>query len=211
MHRSLIAAVVAAFLIGSTHLAPTPVSAQGPMMGQAPASPFVGYVRDRALDFIDILRIKLQFGGIGAAARVTSLVQLGVVFTNGPAFGLERRAFGTWYEYKFAAGLSMAYQTDIETSYIWGNEFADPMSAWNQMAPRGYVRNGSYWDDGRDRPFSIAAEAHLLIGADVAVYPEELLDFVLGFFTIDILQDDLWEVSGDPFFNQPGPGPLPPY
>ena len=51
---------------------------------------------------------------------------------------------------------------------------------------------------------------HLLLGVDVAVYPEELVDFVLGIFTVDILRDDLWEVSGDPFFNQTGPGQLPP-
>jgi hypothetical protein len=178
-------------------------------MHQPEPNPFVGYVRDRALDFIDIVRFKLHAGSIGASVRATTLIQIGFVHTNGPVFGLERRAFGSWHEYRTSGGVSAAYQTDIETFYVWGNEFADPTSAWNNFFHRGVIRNGSYWDDGRDRPFSIGAEAHLGIGLDIGFYPGELLDFVLGIFTLDIMQDDLWEIAGDPMYIEPGT-PLPP-
>lgn len=202
-------AMALALIVG----APSPGQAQpGPMMATPPVNPIAGYMRDRALDFIDILRLKFHAGSFGVAARATTIAQIGLVYTDGPAFGLERRAFGSWWESRFAAGISAAYTTSINTHYAWGNEFADPMGAWNQMFHRGYIRSGDYWDDGRDRPLSIGAEAHFLIGVDGAVYPEEIADFILGIFTIDILEDDLMWVSGDPLWNQPPPpGPLPMY
>jgi len=151
------------------------------------------YLTDRFLDLCDVARIKVGAGGFGVNARATTLVQLGAVFTQGTYVGWERRSIGVWQEDRFAGGFSAAYQTTITTTFMQGNEFADPTSDWNRLfLDRGYVRNGTnLFDDGRNRPLSVAAEVHLGIGVDVAVYPEELIDFVLGIFTVDILADDL--------------------
>jgi hypothetical protein len=150
------------------------------------------YLQDRFLDMADFLRLKIGVGGFGFNARGTALAQIGMVYTNGVFMGFDRRAWGIWREERYAWGFSLAYHTEIATTYYAGNEFADPLSPWNDLNPRrGYIRNDEGWDDLRWRPFSAGAEVHFGIGVDVALYPEEVLDFVFGFFLIDFLHDDL--------------------
>lgn len=163
-----------------------------------PRNPFLAYWQDRFLDFQDLFRFRVGFGGFGFHARVTSLAQVGFLYTNGYYFGMDRRAWGAWHEERFAAGVSVAFMTEITSTYRSGNEFANPNTDWNRLYPhRGYARNGEYFDDGRWRFLSIAAELHLgIIGVDVAFYPDELFDFFLGFGMIDIFGDDLRSVYG---------------
>lgn len=169
-----------------------------PAYGRGPRSEFLFYVQDRILDFTDFLRLKIGFGGIGFNARATTLVQVGAVYTDGVYAGFERRAVGVWREERYAGGLGPFYQTDIITTYYAGNEFADPLSPWNEVNPRrGYVRNDVGWDDLRWRFLSVGAEVHLGVGVDVAVYVDEVFDFLFGFFMIDFLEDDLSTVEDD--------------
>jgi hypothetical protein len=165
-----------------------------------PRSRFLAYWQDRFYDIQDLIRLRVGMGGFGFHARVTAAAQVGFLYQNGYMFGIDRRAMGVWHEERFQAGLSFATMTEITTSYRAGNEFADPTSDWNALYPRrGYVRNGEFFDDGRWRYLSCAAELHLgIIGLDVAVYPEELVDFILGFGMIDIFGDDLSTVYGPP-------------
>ncbi|MFH0794050.1 MAG: hypothetical protein V2A74_08465 [bacterium] len=170
----------------------------------AAANPVTGYLRDRCLDFLDIFRVKVDAGAnVGAYAKATAIAQLGAVYTEGGTAGLERRAIGNWYENRLQYGISMAEVDEIETGFNNGNEFADPDSAWSKRVDPKIVRNGVFYgDDGRDRFFAISAEVHLGLGVDVAIYPEELFDFIVGIFGVDIFyEDDVSPDEGDPFWN----------
>ncbi len=165
------------------------------------ANPVLKYCRDRTYDFLDIFRLRLsapkQAQGVGFHVRATSLAQVGVVHFAGEHFGIDRRAIGTWREQRTEGGFSLLYFSDIENDILWGNRFTDLGTSWSQVVERGIVRNNVYWDDGRHHPFSVGAELQvgLLPGIDVGLYPQEAIDFLLGFFTLDPWDDDLSRVE----------------
>ncbi|MFH0795338.1 MAG: hypothetical protein V2A74_15055, partial [bacterium] len=160
------------------------------------ANPVVNYLRDRLYDVMDLATIRIMaphdLHGIGAKARVTSLAQVGVVTFEGEAFGFDRRATGYVKEKRVEGGLSVFYYSNIETDPILGNQFLDPESAWSKAAPRGIVRNDMQADDQRRQFLSVGAEVEIaILGLDVAVYPYEAVDLVLGIIGIDAPNDDL--------------------
>lgn len=163
------------------------------------------YVKDRFNDFVDIFR--LRFGvprtgrGYGAKARVTTLAQAGYVRYDGHYFGIDRRAAGLFSEDRLEGGASIIYGSRQEMRGEWGNEYLRGDTQWSVVEDRRILRNLPHWDDGRQRYLSAGAEvATPLLAVDAGVYPEEALDFVLGFLTIDVYTDDqLFEDS------RPGP------
>ncbi len=157
----------------------------------------LGYFRDRGNDFLDIFRLRLsaprQLMGFGFHLRATALAQVGILYFQGEHFGLDRRALGVWREERFTGGISALYYTDVVNDIVYGNRFTDEDDIWSLWQERGIVRNNIYWDDGRRHPVSIGVEVQLAIlpGVDVGIYPTELVDFVVGFFTLDPWDDDL--------------------
>jgi hypothetical protein len=182
--------LIAVFLLGSMML--TQVGS---------ANPVLKYCRDRCYDFLDLFRLRLsapkQAQGIGFHVRATCLAQIGVLYFSGEHFGMDRRAIGTWRENRMEGGLSLLYFTDVQNEMIWGNRFTDLGTSWSQVVERGIVRNNIYWDDGRHHPFSLGAELQvgLLPGIDVGLYPQEAIDFLVGFFTLDPSDDDLSRIE----------------
>lgn len=159
------------------------------------------YFQDRANDFLDIFRFRLSAAreakGFGFHIRATCLAQVGALYFDGEHFGMDRRAIGVWREKRFAGGLSAVYFTDVTNDIVYGNRFTDVDDVWSEAQERGIVRNNIYWDDGRNHPFSIGAEVQLgiLPGVDIGVYPTELVDFVVGIFTLDPWGDDLMRIE----------------
>jgi len=157
----------------------------------------LGYFRDRGADFLDLflLRISAPRGirGIGFRARATALAQVGAIYFEGEHFGMDRRAIGVWGEKRAQGGLSLLFFTSVENDVIWGNYFLEENTPWMNFEERGLVRNDICWDDGRKDFFSVNAEVQLafLPGLEAGVYPIELIDFVMGFFTLDPKNDDL--------------------
>ncbi|CAN5346782.1 hypothetical protein BH09SUM1_BH09SUM1_32320 [soil metagenome] len=155
----------------------------------------VTYGADRGNDLLDIFRIRGGYAhkgkGAGIKARVTSLAQIGYVWFDGRYYGIERRGIGAVDEHRREGGVSLAYGSWNEMQAVAGNIFLKANTDWSEIEDRRILRNLPYWDDGRKRFFSVGAEvATPLLAVDLGVYPEEALDFVIGFTTIDIFNDD---------------------
>ncbi|MBI5154866.1 hypothetical protein HZA57_06485, partial [Candidatus Poribacteria bacterium] len=191
LHRSLAAAAVAALC-----LTPLDASAQ-----EAERSGVVQYFVDRGHDFLDIFRLRAgvpRHGeGYGAKARVTSLAQVGFVHYDGVYAGMERRGIGWTDERRTEGGISLAYASANEMLPRGGNQFLRGDTLWSDIENRRIVRNLPYWDDGRGHFLSLGGEvATPVLALDAGVYPSEALDFLTGFFTIDIFNDDeLWMIE----------------
>jgi len=165
----------------------------------APAG-IVSYFRDRGADFLDIFlfRISAPRGarGIGFRARATALAQVGAVYFEGEHFGIDRRGIGVWEERRKQGGISLLSFSSVENEIIWGNYFLKPDTPWMKFQERGLIRNDIYWDDGRKQFFSVSVELQppILPGFEIGIYPVEILDFAVGFLTLDPQNDDLARV-----------------
>jgi hypothetical protein len=171
------------------------------LVGAVHASGVLNYFRDRAYDFLDIFELRIcaarHGAGFGLHARATALAQVGWIYFDGEKFGMDRRGIGLWRERKMEGGISLLHFSDVLDDVAYGNQFTDKDSAWSRAQYRGIVRNDVFWDDGRDHPLSIGAEVQLLIlpGVEIAVYPTEAVDFVVGFLTLDPWEDDLSRIE----------------
>ncbi len=168
----------------------TPAAAEADVVGGS-----LQYGKDRVNDFVDIFRLRVGVPrsgrGYGAKARVTALAQLGFVHYNGHYLGLDRRGIGIVRERRTEGGISLLYGSTNQMMPLWGNEYLEGTTPWTDLKDRKIIRNLPSWDDGRSRLLSIGAEvATPILALDAGVYPEEALDFVAGFFLIDIFRDD---------------------
>ena len=167
-----------------------------PSAGHADVLRCIGhYCADRGNDLMDVLRIRggAPDGGKGGGikARVTSLAQVGYVYFDGTYAGMDRRGIGVVDERRREGGVSLLYGSYNNMEPRTGNFFLKTDTPWSLLEDRRLLRNLPYWDDGRKRFLSVGAEvAAPLAAVDLGVYPEEALDFVLGFTTIDIFNDD---------------------
>lgn len=177
-------------------IAAAAIVAGAPNVGRADVLRSVGhYCADRGNDLLDVLRIRggAPDGGKGGGlkARVTSLAQVGYVYFDGTYAGMDRRGIGVVDERRREGGVSLAYGSYNNMEPRHGNFFLKTDTPWSMLEDRRLLRNLPYWDDGRKRFLSVGAEvATPLVALDLGVYPEEALDFVLGFTTIDIFNDD---------------------
>lgn len=178
-----------------------------PFVLSAPSAPagIIEYFRDRGEDFLDIFRLRFlvpeRAEGYGVKVRATALAQAGYVHFNGNAYGMDRRAIGHNVERRTEGGISVIYFSKTQMAYVWGNQYLDPESRWNQVHPRGVVRNIPAWDDGRLHPDSIGAEVQLgVLGFDIGLYPLEALDFAFGILTFDVYRDDRAYVDSLPSY-----------
>ncbi len=182
-------------------------------------SPRGNYFTDRFHDFLDIFRFRAGFPesgkAIGLKVRATSAAQLGYVYFEGQYAGLDRRAIGVVDERRIEGGISFLYGSMNEMIPSRGNSFLMPNSDWNAIKDRRILRNLPHWDDGRLRHLSIGAEvATPLFALDVGIYPEEILDFVVGFTTLDIFKDDERSMRTPRYFyptTPPGPDSAAPF
>lgn len=153
------------------------------------------YFKDRFHDTLDLFRLRAGFPengqAIGLKARATSLAQVGYVHFDGTYVGMDRRGVGIVSERRREGGVSVFYGSFNRMIPGYSNLFLKENSPWADVEDRRIVRNMPHWDDGRNRHLSIGAEfTNPLFGIDAGVYPEEALDLVLGFFVIDIFNDD---------------------
>jgi hypothetical protein len=210
--RSLLATLaIAAFAVApgafsaDLRAAETAAPAEAAPAPKPPARPapkersFIGhtgiYFKDRFHDLLDIFRLRVGIPengkAIGVKARATSLAQAGYVHFRGKMVGIERRALGIMAERRTEGGVSVLYGSLNEMEPLRGNSFLKANSDWSAIEDRRIVRQLPYWDDGRNRHLGVGAEvATPLLGFDAGVYPEEAIDFVLGWLTLDIYDDD---------------------
>ncbi|NUN47750.1 MAG: hypothetical protein HUU15_02840 [Candidatus Brocadiae bacterium] len=146
-----------------------------------------GWLGDRARDAADIVHVDAGVGPqIGATVRLTHLLQAGAC-----AEGLRwnRSAEDAWLD---AAHLSWnGRQAGIHKRIGW-EAGVGPES----IGPRWYVRRWSaeYEEEYREQKRTadeIGFSIHVLfVGVEAGVRPAEFVDFLLGWFGLDILRDD---------------------
>lgn len=150
------------------------------------------YFEDRTNDLMDIFW--LQGGAAatyktgGAHLRISKFWQLGYIRFEGYKVGMEGRAF-FWpiREKKVQRGtVFVCPDTEIHQ---------DPLCVYRaEKSKRPVIRNGWFkGDDGREQPWSIGLEVALppsSLDIDMGICPEQIFDFLLGFFTLDPLADD---------------------
>ena len=154
---------------------------------------FGTYLKDRLNDFVDIFSLSLSVGmGADVNVRCTQAIQAGALFWGGARFGFIGRMAGGWSETTFEMGIPGFYVRSVE---IIGNEGSSikrmdterGQSLWQFCGDEGVP-----YDEGYDRKFwQVGATVHaIIIGADFSVNLMELLDFLLGWGTVDICRDD---------------------
>jgi len=149
--------------------------------------PLMEYLKKRGMDLLDTFSFRISAGpGIRAHARVTKYLQLGLGYmgpaegkTMGHTFpvyklGYLKREGGLWKERTVEMGISIFYDYQTEGELLKGNKhhFSE--------------EDRGFWDIG-------CAGHWLLIGGEAEIRPDEILDFIGGFFGIDLMDDD-----GDP-------------
>ena len=185
-------ALVCASVLGC---ASTPSPAVGPAQDPADESPAadasaspaaaVGeWLADRGRDLVDVASLRVALGpGLLVHARATPWIAAGwgmLGRSEAWAGGFEMKVYrvgwsgrtgGVWTERRAEMGLSSFYYCEAEPTVLAGTIDVFP-------------------PEDR-RTFDIGAELHLaLVGAAAEVRPDEALDFVLGLFGVDLLDDD---------------------
>jgi len=161
----------------------------------------IDYFRDRGADLLDIFLLRISVAhkarAFGAGPALPVWAQIGGIYFEGEHFGMDRRGVGVWRERRKEGGISLLYFSNIENEIIWGNYFLEEGTPWMDFEPRGLVRNDVQWNDGRRHFFSINAEIQpgLIPGLEAGIYPMEIIDFAVGFLTMDTQNDDLARVD----------------
>lgn len=163
----------------------------------ARANAFTRYLLNRCLDGMDVIGLRVSGAkkarGAGIHVRATGLVQAGVVYFDGAHVGLDRRAAGVWRERRFQAALGPLAFTNLDMKTLAGNQFAHGEGPWSEAEERGIVRQEYNYDDGRKHfcAFGVELQPGILPGFEARFHPIELLDFVVGFTSLDLFDDDM--------------------
>jgi hypothetical protein len=151
------------------------------------------YFLSRWYDMCDIVDFSFGAGpGFLVHAQATKFFQAGFGYSDAYHVGFRGRSAGVWREKRLEAGVSLMYWQKIERERVtgWVESFrADKMDLDTATV---YLNNA-------DRSYlGLGATVHVLIMADVNFRPAQAADFVLGWFGIDILDDD----TGKPHRNK---------
>ena len=143
------------------------------------------YFLSRWYDLIDIVDFSVGAGpGFLFNVRATKFAQVGGGYSDAYHIGFRGRSAGYWKEKRTEIGVSLLYYQKIKRERItgWVESFrSDKMD----------LDTSAVYANNNDRAFlGIGATVHALVLVDVNVRPMQALDFALGWFTIDILDDD---------------------
>jgi hypothetical protein len=162
---------------------------QGPSVGKQASH----YFLSRWYDLCDIVDFSVGGGpGFLINAHATKLAQAGAGYSDAYHVGFRGRSAGFWHEKRKEIGVSLLYYQKIRRERItgWVESFrSDKMD----------LDTSAVYANAVDRGFTgIGATVHVMVLVDVNVRPIQALDWALGWFTIDILDDD----TGHPHRNK---------
>jgi hypothetical protein len=143
------------------------------------------YFLSRWYDLIDTVDFSVGGGpGFLINVRATKLAQAIGGYSDAYRVGFRGRSAGFWREKRKEIGVSLLYYQHVERERItgWVESFrSDKMD----------LDTSTVFANNNDRSFlGIGATVHVLVLVDVNVRPMQALDFALGWFTIDVLEDD---------------------
>lgn len=192
------------------------------------------YLQDRVLDFVDIFGFKflagkgLKFGiEIGNSHLGTEyedffasplplitglrrhILPPNLIFGyyDFEKYGWQGRAAGIWRD----KGFDFLGPVDRKLRVVGGNDYlfenVDEFNVWYRRAPE---RANTVPLDYRQPRYHYISDVHFaaafIIGIEGYVSPWQMVDFLLGWFHIDIVKDDAWNRNFDEFEDaQPPP------
>ena len=148
------------------------------------------YLKNRGNDALDILDVGITFSEephVGVYAGFESLLSVGYADVEGKIFGIGNRQAG-WMDMKYKAAGALL---EGHEEWGYGDYKNDPARRQKQGAGLGLL----YDEVPRTVPkfLNCPKFVHLLfIGVDVNCKIGEVLDFVLGWTTLDIGCDDVY-------------------
>jgi hypothetical protein len=163
---------------------------------RSPLGSAANYLANRALDFADIFKINLGIGlGIDVNVRATQAIQVGGFYTGATKVGLAGRHAGVWNENSTEFGIPLIfYGRDVEISPGCGA--ISPVRSYRQQVLWKFedkeMKEGETYDARYDRQFlEIGVSAQAVLPAfEFSIRLKELIDFFVGFTTIDLCGDD---------------------
>ncbi len=152
------------------------------------------YLPDRVLDLLDVLSFDVHVGlGAFANVHVTRALQLGAGARGVVGFG--------WHDHR-SLGLQTQAEAGIVAVGLGAEGYGGTLAGTSGIVSGGeglaglhrpsnplYQQYRDYWAIG-------AAVTVVFVGVDFDLHPVELVDAVLGFATIDILNDDFARTTG---------------
>jgi hypothetical protein len=187
------------------------------------------YARDRLADFVDVFDMELGFGpGLDVRGRASCI---------GTGLGVSKQRVLAWHGRQFgfaeraAAGVLLASVTEVrEESYSLGTLGRAPAEYDEHCAHRHDLKcllSLAHWEDDRQAhvPSHESAQSNLwpphwwqaldaefggafgVVGLHVGISPGQLLDFLLGWTTLDIVGDDLAPQPPKPAKPEPSQRP----
>lgn len=153
----------------------------GPSVGKQASH----YFLSRWYDLCDIVDFSVGGGpGFLINAHATKLAQIGGGYSDAYHVGFRGRSAGFWREKRHEIGVSLLYYQKVKRERI---------SGWVESfrSEKMDLDTSAVYANAVDRGFTgVGVTVHALVLVDVNVRPMQALDFALGWFTIDILDDD---------------------
>ncbi|MBE7464494.1 MAG: hypothetical protein HS116_13530 [Planctomycetes bacterium] len=153
--------------------------------GTNPGAMVGDYFINRWWDLMDIVDFSLGAGpGFLIHVRATKLAQAIGGWSDSWRVGFRGRSAGIWREKRTEIGFSLLYYQKVERERISG--WVESIRSDDMDLDTAEVYGGD-----KDRSFTgIGFTVHAGILVDVNIRPMQAADFVMGLFTIDVLDDD---------------------
>jgi len=158
------------------------------------------YFADRGRDFAQCFRMEVRVGlGVGGGVRAAGIADVGVLASTGGRLGW---AYGEWHVFgesidDWLIGSQIDLMLPGATLQVgdrWARSAGIPSALWSQTLGK----NGRAWIWRRDgatlekiHACDVEVYAHAgIIGVVLGFSPGQFIDFVLGWFGLDIAGDD---------------------
>ena len=177
-------------LITALVIAPAAVRADEPIISRGELKDkILLYIPNRIMDLLDIFSLNIGVGPV-AEARLMATRYCDV----GAGIGMTAKLykdFNRQYGLGFEEGWYWSFIFVGEESYsmLASTSLVDKYVECRAGVPDPTTRTYDFFEGSRDY-WAIGGSLGLLIDGDLYVHPVEFVDFILGFFLIDIKDDD---------------------
>jgi hypothetical protein len=143
------------------------------------------YFQYRWHDLLDIIDFSVGAGpGFLVNVHATKACQAIGGYSDSWRVGMRGRSYGIWRETRKEVGISLLYYQKVNRDVIRG-------TIENQRSDEMDLDTVDTFGGDKDRSFlGLGGTVHLGVLVDANIRPAQLADFILGWFTVDILEDD---------------------
>ena len=150
---------------------------------------FTAYLKDRAMDFRDIITVTGSFGFMGGVKAQLGPVGLGLYAEDGG--GLGHSGIPLAVEGGLRGGELGEHKTR-ELIFVLNKTSSNPSDSDKLFRASNRCKSYENSLDNLSSYTRLGVGGGIILGAKLEVNPGELLDFILGIFLIDIYRDDIY-------------------